>query len=71
METQEAPAEAPVVEVPAAETPVINQLFQKHQTTVLQLSNVEVQNQEEAPAAPQSAPVAETLLKHQFIPKLQ
>ena len=37
-ETQEAPAEAPVVEVPAAETPSTNQLFQKHQTTVLQLS---------------------------------
>ena len=36
-ETQEAPAEAPVVEVPEQKHQH-NQLFQKHQTTVLQLS---------------------------------
>lgn len=70
-ETQEAPAEAPVVEVPAAETPAqpaVPETLNYGAPAV----NVEVQNQEaapaaapeapatpEAPAAPQSAPVAE------------
>ena len=57
-ETQEAPAEAPVVEVPAAETAV-----PETPNYGAPAVNVEVQNQEvapaaapEAPAAPQSAP---------------
>ena len=59
-ETQEAPAEAPVVEVPAQ--PAVPETPNYGAPAV----NVEVQNQEvapaaapEAPAAPQSAPVAE------------
>ena len=64
-ETQAAPAEAPVVEVPAAETlaqPAVPETPNYGAPAV----NVEVQNQEaapaaapEAPATPQSAPVAE------------
>ena len=70
-ETQEAPAEAPVVEVPAAETPA-QPAVQETPNYGAPAVNVEVQNQEaapaaapeapatpEAPAAPQSAPVAE------------
>ena len=70
-ETQEAPAEAPVVEVPAAETPV-QPAVPETPNYGAPAVNVEVQNQEvapaaapeapatpEAPAAPQSAPVAE------------
>ena len=70
-ETQEAPAEAPVVEVPAAETPAQPAVPETPNYGAPAL-NVEVQNQEvapaaapeapatpEAPAAPQSAPVAE------------
>ena len=57
-ETQEAPAEAPVVEVPAAETlaqPAVPETPNYGAPAV----NVEVQNQEVAPAAPQSAPATE------------
>lgn len=70
-ETQEAPAEAPVVEVPAAETPA-QPAVPETPNYGAPVVNVEVQNQEvapaaapeapatpEAPAAPQSAPVAE------------
>lgn len=70
-ETQEAPAEAPVVEVPAAETPA-QPAVPETPSYGAPAANVEVQNQEvapaaapeapatpEAPAAPQSAPVAE------------
>ena len=64
-ETQEAPAEAPVVEVPAAETPA-QPAVSETPNYGAPVVNVEVQNQEaapaaapEAPAAPQSAPVAE------------
>ncbi|MEZ7592577.1 LysM peptidoglycan-binding domain-containing protein [Streptococcus sp. 27098_8_186] len=58
-ETQEAPAEAPVVEVPAAETPA-QPAVPETPNYGAPAVNVEVQNQEVAPAAPQSAPVAET-----------
>ena len=70
-ETQEAPAEAPVVEVPAAETPA-QPAVPETPNYGAPAVNVEVQNQEvapaaapeapatpEAPAAPQSAPVTE------------
>ena len=74
-ETQEAPAEAPVVEVPAAETPA-QPAVPETPNYGAPAVNVEVQNQEVAPAAapeapatpeapaapqsaPQSAPVAE------------
>ena len=70
-EAQEAPAEAPVVEVPAAETPA-QPAVPETPNYGAPAVNVEVQNQEvapaaapeapatpEAPAAPQSAPVAE------------
>lgn len=70
-ETQEAPAEAPVVEVPATETPA-QPAVPETPNYGAPAVNVEVQNQEvapaaapeapatpEAPAAPQSAPVAE------------
>lgn len=70
-ETQEAPAEAPVVEVPAAETPA-QPAVPETPNYGAPAVNVEVQNQEaapaaapeapatpEAPAAPQSAPVEE------------
>lgn len=70
-ETQEAPAEAPVVEVSAAETPA-QPAVPETPNYGAPAVNVEVQNQEvapaaapeapatpEAPAAPQSAPVAE------------
>ena len=59
-ETQEAPAEAPVVEVPAAETPA-QPAVPETPNYGAPAVNVEVQNQEAAPAAvPQSAPAAET-----------
>lgn len=58
-ETQEAPAEAPVVEVPAAETPA-QPAVPETPNYGAPAVNVEVQNQEVEPAAPQSAPVAET-----------
>ena len=54
-ETQEAPAEAPVVEVPAAETPA-QPAVPETPNYGAPAVNVEVQNQEVAPAAPQSAP---------------
>ena len=61
-ETQEAPAEAPVVEVPTAETPA-QPAVPETPNYGAPAVNVEVQNQEvapaaapEAPAAPQSAP---------------
>ena len=70
-ETQAAPAEAPVVEVPVAETPA-QPAVPETPNYGAPAVNVEVQNQEaapaaapeapatpEAPAAPQSAPVAE------------
>ncbi|WP_368403211.1 LysM peptidoglycan-binding domain-containing protein [Streptococcus parasanguinis] len=58
-ETQEAPAEAPVVEVPAAETPA-QPAVPETPSYGAPAVNVEVQNQEAAPAAaPQSAPAAE------------
>ena len=70
-ETQEAPAEAPVVEVPAAETPA-QPAVPETPNYGAPAVNVEVQNQEaapaaapeapatpEAPAAPQSAPATE------------
>lgn len=58
-ETQEAPAEAPVVEVPAAETPA-QPAVPETPNYGAPAVNVEVQNQEAAPAAaPQSAPATE------------
>ena len=57
-ETQEAPAEAPVVEVPTAETPA-QPAVPETPNYGAPAVNVEVQNQEVAPAAPQSAPAAE------------
>lgn len=58
-ETQEAPAEAPVVEVPAAETPA-QPAVPETPSYGAPAVNVEVQNQEASPAAaPQSAPAAE------------
>ena len=64
-ETQEAPAEAPVVEVPATETPA-QPAVPETPNYGAPAVNVEVQNQEvapaaapEAPATPQSAPVVE------------
>lgn len=58
-ETQEAPAEAPVVEVPAAETPA-QPAVPETPNYGAPAVNVEIQNQEAAPAAaPQSAPAAE------------
>ena len=58
-ETQEAPAEAPVVEVPAAETPA-QPAVPETPNYGAPAVNVEVLNQEAAPAAaPQSAPAAE------------
>jgi len=57
-ETQEAPAEAPVVEVPATETPA-QPAVPETPNYGAPAVNVEVQNQEVAPAAPQSAPAAE------------
>ena len=58
-ETQEAPAEAPVVEVPAAETPA-QPAVPETPNYGAPAVNVEVQNQEAAPAAAQSAPATET-----------
>ena len=58
-ETQEAPAEAPVVEVPAAETPA-QPAVPETPNYGAPAVNVEVQNQEVAPAAPQSAPATES-----------
>lgn len=58
-ETQEAPAEAPVVEVPAAETPA-QPAVPETPNYGAPAVNVEVQKQEAAPAAaPQSAPATE------------
>lgn len=57
-ETQEAPAEAPVVEVPAAETPA-QPAVPETPNYGAPAVNIEVQNQEVAPAAPQSAPATE------------
>lgn len=57
-ETQEAPAEAPVVEVPVAETPA-QPAVPETPNYGAPAVNVEVQNQEVAPAAPQSAPATE------------
>ena len=58
-ETQEAPAEAPVVEVPAAETPA-QPAVPETPNYGAPAVNVEVQNQEAAPAAaPQSVPATE------------
>ena len=57
-EAQEAPAEAPVVEVPAAETPA-QPAVPETPNYGAPAVNVEVQNQEVAPAAPQSAPATE------------
>lgn len=57
-ETQEAPAEAPVVEVPAAETPA-QPAVPETPNYGAPAVNVEVQNQEAAPAAAQSAPATE------------
>ena len=58
-ETQAAPAEAPVVEVPAAETPA-QPAVPETPNYGAPAVNVEVQNQEAAPAAaPQSAPATE------------
>lgn len=58
-ETQEAPAEAPVVEVPAAEIPA-QPAVPETPNYGAPAVNIEVQNQEAAPAAaPQSAPATE------------
>ena len=58
-ETQEAPAEAPVVEVPAAETPA-QPAVPETPNYGAPAVNVEVQNQEVAPAAaPEAAPATE------------
>ena len=66
-ETQEAPAEAPVVEVPAAETPA-QPAVPETPNYGAPAVNVEVQNQEVAPAAPQSAPAAEAPAAPQSAP---
>ena len=58
-ETQEAPAEAPVVEVPAAETPA-QPAVPETPNYGAPAVNVAIQNQEAAPAAAQSAPATET-----------
>lgn len=55
-ETQEAPAEAPVVEVPAAAETPAQPAVPETPNYGAPAVNVEVQNQEVAPAAPQSAP---------------
>ena len=57
-ETQEAPAEAPVVEVPAAETPA-QPAVPETPSYGAPATNVEIQNQDVAPAAPQSTPATE------------
>ena len=57
-ETQEAPAEAPVVEVPAAETPA-QPAVPETPSYGAPAANVATQNQDVAPAAPQSAPATE------------
>ena len=57
-ETQEAPAEAPVVEVPAAETPA-QPAVPETPNYGAPAVNVEVQNQEVAPAAAPEAPAAQ------------
>ena len=57
-ETQEAPAEAPVVEVPATETPA-QPAVPETPSYGAPATNVEIQNQDVAPAAPQSAPATE------------
>ena len=60
-EAQEAPAEAPVVEVPAAETPA-QPAVPETPNYGAPAVNVAIQNQEAAPAeAPQSAPATEAL----------
>ena len=56
--TQEAPAEAPVIAVSAAETPA-QPAVPETPNYGAPAVNVEVQNQEVAPAAPQSAPATE------------
>ena len=58
-ETQEAPAEAPVVEVPAAAETPAQPAVPETPNYGAPAVNVEVQNQEVAPAAPQSAPATE------------
>ena len=57
-ETQEAPAEAPVIAVSGAETPA-QPAVPETPNYGAPAVNVEVQNQEVAPAAPQSAPATE------------
>ena len=57
-ETQEAPAEAPVVEVPAAETPA-QPAVPETPNYGAPAVNVEVQNQEVAPAAAPEAPATQ------------
>lgn len=57
-ETQEAPAEAPVVEVPAAETPA-QPAVPETPNYGAPAVNVEVQNQEVAPASAPEAPAAQ------------
>ena len=59
-ETQEAPAEAPVIAVSGAETPA-QPAVPETPNYGAPAVNVEVQNQEVAPAAPQSAPATEAL----------
>ena len=73
-ETQEAPAEAPVVEVPAAETPA-QPAVPETPNYGAPAVNVEVQNQEaapaaapEAPATPEVQPVASTPTTGNAIP---
>lgn len=67
-ETQEAPAEAPVVEVPAAETPA-QPAVPETPNYGAPAVNVEVQNQDAAPAAaPQSAPATEAPAETQAAP---
>lgn len=69
-ETQEAPAEAPVVEVPAAETPA-QPAVPETPNYGAPAVNVEVQNQEVAPAAPQSAPAAQPAVETAAAPEVQ
>ena len=57
-ETQEAPAEAPVVEFSATETPA-QPAVPETPSYGAPATNVEIQNQDVAPAAPQSAPATE------------
>ena len=69
-ETQEAPAEAPVVEVPAAETPA-QPAVPETPNYGAPAVNVEVQNQEAAPAAAPEAPAQPAAVETAAAPEVQ